>query len=360
VAANAKAEVLASNRYQASSTLPSPFASTHPARPPLVLRGVVFDPPVFSAPMAGITHSAFRRLLADFGGYGALYTEMLASKCILHEDELQSPWLKRRPVEGRVIYQLLMANDARLPEIAARLRSLHPDAVDLNLACDAQPVRRLGGGSNLFEDMDRMRAILRGLRAHFDGPLLAKIRLGEESAAWLERLRERLRLFEDKGVDAVVVHTRFFREKLGRSARPWLYPMLAEQTRLPIIANGDVHGYDFLAGPTDPLSAVRGIMVGRMLVACPWLFGQWRNSTLSVDRMAIWNRYCDYLLEDFVPDIALKRLKIFTPYFARNFFFGHTLFTGVQSAPDFVTARARAQAFFEKSPRLTNVDLAGL
>ena len=97
-----------------------------------------------------------------------------------------------------------------------------------------------------------------------------------------------------------------------------------------------------------------------MLVACPWLFGKWHNPTLSVDHVAIWNRYCDYLLEDFVPNVAVKRLKIFTPYFARNFFFGHTLFTGVQSAPDFATARARAHTFFEQSPSLTAVDLAGL
>jgi tRNA-dihydrouridine synthase len=216
-------------------------------------------------------------------------------------------------------------------------------------------VQKLGGGANLFGDMDRTRAILRGLRARFEGPLLAKIRLGTESAGWRERLFERLRMFEDEGVDAVVVHTRYFREKLGRPARPWLYAALAEKTRLPIIANGDVHRPD-----SETLSAVRGLMVGRMLVARPWLFAEWRNPSLPVDRVAIWNRYCDHLLEDFVPHIALKRLKIFTPYFARNFFFGHTLFIGVQSAPDFATAQARARVFFEQSPRLVDVDLAGL
>jgi tRNA-dihydrouridine synthase B len=305
--------------------------------------------------MAGITHSAFRRLLADFGGYGALYTEMLASKCILQEDERCSPWLKRRPAEGRVVYQLLMANDARLPEIAERLARLGPDAVDLNLGCDAPTVQKLGGGANLFGDMARMRAILRGLRANFAGPLLVKIRLGVEADDWRERLLERLRLFEDEGVDAVVVHTRYFREKLGRPARPWLYADLADQTRLPIIANGDAHRPD-----TETLSGVRGLMVGRMLVARPWLFAEWRNPQLSIDRVALWNRYCAYLLDDFIPHIALKRLKIFTPYFARNFFFGHTLFIGVQTAPDFATAQARAQAFFQQSPRLVDVDLAGL
>src|SRR5512134_3989837 len=113
--------------------------------PPLVLRGVTFAPPLFSAPMAGVTHSAFRRLLSDFGGYGALYSEMLSGKYLLHEDLERSPWLKRRPAEGRVIYQLLMSDDDRLPEIAARLRRLAPDAIDLNLACDAPSVRKRHG-----------------------------------------------------------------------------------------------------------------------------------------------------------------------------------------------------------------------
>lgn len=330
------------------------------ALPPLTLRGVVFDPPLFSAPMAGITHSAFRRLLSDFGGYGALYSEMLAGKYILHEDADKSAWLKRRPGEGRVIYQLLMSSDDRLPEIVARLQLLNPDGIDLNLACNALSVRKQGGGSDLFRDMKRMQAILRGLRARFAGPLLVKIRLGDDIEGWRAPLRDRLQLFDDEGVDAVVLHARFRGEKLGRPSRLSLYPALAAQTRLPLIANGDLHSLAFVTQHAESLAAVRGLMVGRMLVACPWLFGQWRAPDLTVDHVALWNRYCDYLLEDFTLDGAIKRLKIFTPYFARNFFFGHNLFTAVQIAPDFATARARAQAFFDQSPRLAAVDLAGL
>jgi tRNA-dihydrouridine synthase B len=326
------------------------------ALPPLSLRGVVFDPPLFTAPMAGITHSAFRRLLADFGGYGALYSEMLSAKYLLHEDVARSPWLKRRAAEGRVVYQLLMADDDRLPEIATRLERIAPDAIDLNLACNALPVRKQRGGSNLFADLARMRTILRGLRRHFAGPLLVKIRLGDQGDGWPDRLRERLRLFED----AVVVHARFRGEKLGRPARPWLYPALAAQTPLPIVANGDLHGPGFRARHAADLSTVRGLMVGRGLVACPWLFGQWRDPSRPVDHVAIWHRFCEYLLEDFAPDDALKRLKIFTPYFARNFFFGHNLFVAVQNAPDFTRARLAAQAFFAQPPRLATVDLAGL
>ena len=45
-----------------------------------VIRGVNFTPARFCAPLAGYTHSAFRRLVAEFGGCGAFWTEMLAAK----------------------------------------------------------------------------------------------------------------------------------------------------------------------------------------------------------------------------------------------------------------------------------------
>ena len=185
--------------------------------PPLTLRGVTFDPPLFCAPMAEISHSAFRRLVADFGGYGALFTEMLSAKMLLKEDMTHSPWTKRRPQEGRVIYQLLVVDTLRLPEILERLAVLAPDGLDLNGACPAPTIRAMGGGADLFENPDRLRDILRALRRHFAGPLTVKIRLGRETEGWRERLGERLRLLRDEGVDGLTLHPRFAGEEIGRA-----------------------------------------------------------------------------------------------------------------------------------------------
>jgi tRNA-dihydrouridine synthase len=53
----------------------------------LTVNKATFSPPRFCAPMAGITHSAFRRLVSNFGGYGALFTELLAGNQILRDLE---------------------------------------------------------------------------------------------------------------------------------------------------------------------------------------------------------------------------------------------------------------------------------
>ena len=321
--------------------------------PPLTLRGARFDPSLFCAPMAGITHSAFRRLLAEFGGYGALFTEMLSARMILKEDLQRSPWLKRRPQEGRVIYQLMVTETDRLPEILDRLAVLGPDGLDLNSACPGWAVRQQRGGTDLFEDAGRLRDIVRAMRAHFAGPLTVKIRLGRRTPQWRERLRERLRLLADEGVDAVTLHPRFAEEKLKRSARHELYAELAAETPLPIIANGDITGPDYVQRRAAHFAPASGLMIGRMAAARPWVFAQWRQPELAVDHAAVWNRLVDYVVEDFSRAAqALARVKIFTGYFARNYLFGHTLFVAVQSAPDIASARERAARFFAAPPAL--------
>ena len=324
----------------------------------LTIRGVTFDPPLFCAPMAAITHSAFRRLLADFGGYGALFTEMLSARMILHEDINKSPWLKRRPSEGTVIYQLMVVDTTRLPEIIDRLAPLKPDGLDLNIACAAHTVRRQGGGADLFHDLERLRDILGVMRRKFQGPLTAKIRLGSKAPDWRSKLGDCLRLLESEGVDALTIHPRFYEEKFKRSARHALYAEFAGQTRLPVIANGDITGVDYYLSNIGSLAPAAGVMIGRIAAACPWIFARWHDPRFTVDHAEIWNRLCDYVAEDFTPEQALIRLKIMAPYYGRNFVFGHEFFKAIHSSPDFETARKRANRFLSMKPEL--VQLVGV
>lgn len=330
--------------------------------PPLTLHGTRFDPPLFCAPMAGITHSAYRRLLAEFGGYGALFTEMLSARMILGEDLRRSPWLKRRPDEGRVIYQLLVTDTDRLSETLDRLSALAPDGLDLNCACPAWNVRRQRGGADLFDEPDRLREIVRIMRDHFSGPLTVKARLGRQTPHWRESLSERLRLLEGEGVDALIMHPRFSEERLKRSARHGIYAELAAETRLPIIASGDITGPDYCRERSERFEPAAGLMIGRMVAARPWTLAQWHQPDLAVDHAAVWFRLFDYIVEDFIrPEQALVRIKIVTPYFASNFLFGHSLFAAIQSAPSLAAARERAERFFARQPALCQLpSLAGI
>lgn len=333
--------------------LPAALTSLGPSFGPhscLRLRNLTFQPALFCAPMAGLTHSPFRRLVADFGGYGALFTEMLCARWLQREDVLRSPAVRRRPAEGTVLYQLMVSDPADLPAALDRLRLVQPAGIDLNCACPAPKIRHTGAGSDLFEDRDRLAVILAALRRHFTGVLTVKCRLGTPRPDWQERLQDRLRLFEDVGVDALILHPRFSDEKMKRRARHELLPQVAASTRLPLIASGDLHDRTVVDRHPEYFHPVAGIMIGRMAVVQPWVFLRWNGPTPTVDFLELWNRFATYACEDFPPERAFYRIRAFTLYYARNFRFGHTLFAAAQSAPGLEALRERAARFLGAGP----------
>ncbi|MFH0908487.1 MAG: tRNA-dihydrouridine synthase family protein [bacterium] len=312
-----------------------------------VIRGVSFKPGLFCAPLAEVTHSAFRRLVTDFGGCGALCTEMLAGRQIL-KDDLHSPYLRRNPGEKRLIYQLMLRRDDPIDRIIGRLSEIGPDGIDLNLACYAPVVRKVDACSRLFENIPALTEVLQAARRCWAGPLTVKIRLGHDVFDAREQFAERLRVIEESGVDAVTLHPRFFEDKLKRRARHELFAWVASITRLPLIANGDILGARTLRENPALFEKMSGVMIGRMAIARPWIFAAWEQP-MQVDYAGVWRRLHAYIREDFPPVTALKRIKLFTKYYARNFLFGHNFDCAVQNAPSLDAALERANAFFSVS-----------
>jgi tRNA-dihydrouridine synthase len=298
--------------------------------------------------MAGFTHSAFRRLVADFGGYGALCTEMLCGPWLLHENLRTSPATRRRPEEGHVIYQLMVASAEEARLVIGRLRSIEPVAIELNLACPAPVARQTRTGGILFQDRERLASVLMACRQEFAGPLTVKIRLGRPEG-WESTFEDRLRLFEDTGVDAFCLHPRFADEHLRGRARTELYDAIANSTRLPLLASGDIKGARSLR--EEHYRNVAGILVGRAAIGRPWLFSRWGRPALGRDYREIWDRMLAYSLEDFTPGKALYRMKAFTRYYATNFFFGNTLDAVALSSSSLDVLVAKTRAFLDASPR---------
>lgn len=313
------------------------------------IRGRRIAPARFSAPLAGYTHSAFRRLLAEFGGCGAIWTEMLATRQILNEDFTTSPWLKRRPEDGFTVFQLMSGPDDPLEQVLDRLGEHGVEAVDINLACDALAARARSSGSALFDNFDALRIVIGLARRCWPGILTAKIRLGSRRPDWQPQFIERLRFLEEAGVDAVTLHPRFFEDKFKRLARQDLIPWAASLTRLPLIANGDLAGPAHIASRADDLRPASAVMIGRMAIAQPWLFAQW-DAPVEVDLANVWRRMFRYITEDFEPPVALRRVQMFTKYFAANFAFGHQFRVLIGNAPTLEELLRRADDFLDRSP----------
>ncbi len=319
----------------------------------ICIDGKIISPALILAPMAGITNSAFRRLLSDFGGYGALTTEMLSASAFLHEDPARSAFSRRRDCEGAVVYQIRTSGEEDLEAAFAKLEEQEPVAIDLNLGCPAPEIQNHGSGAALFRDFARLKKVLKRIRACYRGSLTVKCRLGDDPDNWREPFLERLKLFEDSNVHAITVHPRFSTEKLKRRARWNEFPWITAQTRLPVIGNGDIRSVRNVEANWNLFSSLSGLMLGRIVAQKPWIFREFAGQPFpQIDYMEVWDRLYRYTLEDMRPERAIGRIKEFTAYFSNNFFFGHELFKRTQNARSVSEARDAAMKFLESNPRL--------
>ena len=312
-------------------------------------------PPLLLAPMAGLTHSALRTLLLDFGGVGLLSTEMLAARRLPVENEQLSPFLVRTGRESPLSYQLLLTNVAEVAPAVEALHRFHADVVDLNLGCPAPRVRKGGGGSSLMDVPERVRGIVAEARKETNLPLTAKIRLGESFSEG--KLRDFCLMLEGEGVDLLTVHARLRKEAFCRRPHWQWVAKVKKWLSIPVIANGSVLS---VADAKKCLqeSMADGLMIGRGAAYTPWLFADISREVYGLDVPSgkiclpeVYGRFVLALVDRFVPERRLGRLKEFTHYFATNYAFGHNLAVKVQTASSVKQAWQRAMEFFQRSDR---------
>lgn len=316
---------------------------------PLRFGRLVVDPPILLAPMSGLTHTAFRRLVAEFGGFGLYATEMLSARALPGEST-RSPYLARTPSERPLSYQLLVAAPEEIPAAIAALLPLGPDAIDLNMGCPAPDARKRGGGCRLMEEPEAARRIVAEARRRTNLPLSAKIRLGSRLDE--DRLRAYCEMLEGEGVEMITVHARLAGEPYGRKPRWEWIGKVKEWVKVPVVGNGGIFtGEDALR--CREVSGCDGLMLGRGAVIRPWLGAEvaeaLRGSASGppLPELAdVHARFAALLVESFQEERRLGRLKEFTHYLSRNFAFGHNLAASVQSSRSFGDAVARARAFF--------------
>jgi len=313
----------------------------------------MINPPLLLAPMQGLTHSALRRIMIDFGGVGLLSTEMLSAKRLPSESRRISPYLIRTERESPLSYQLLTSTDQEIGRAIDALHACKADAVDLNMGCPSPAVRRFGAGVILMERPEVARRIVAEARKRTALPLSVKIRLGSDADS--STLKTFCSMLEGEGVDMLTVHARFKYEPFARNPR-WAYiAEIKECINIPVIANGGVFSIED-GEKCLSVSGADGLMLGRGAVIRPWLFSEIARTVYGLDipnptvsLPDVYMAFIEALNADYRPIYHLGRLKAFTHYFARNYKFGHTLASKVQSSSSMDEARERAGTFFANS-----------
>jgi tRNA-dihydrouridine synthase B len=317
------------------------------------VRNLQINPPLFLAPMAGLTHSALRQIIVGFGGIGLLSTEMLSAKRLPTESPRVSPFLIRTLSEKPLSYQLLISTVREMAPAIETLHELKADSIDLNMGCPAPAVGKIGAGIKLMEQPEHVRSLVSEARKLTSLPLTAKIRIGINLDE--EKLKTFCTMLEDEGIDMLSIHARLKNESFARRPRWECVAKVKDWLKIPIIANGGIFSVED-AENCLRVSGADGLMIGRGAAIKPWLFAaiardlygcEIAKTTISLP--LVYSNYIDLLNNLLRSEYRLGRLKEFTYYFAQNYKFGHHLAARIQTSNSVDEAKERADVFFENN-----------
>jgi nifR3 family TIM-barrel protein len=318
---------------------------------PLPIRDRVAPGRLFLAPMAKLGNTAFRQLVASFGGYGLLFSEMCwagSVPCGNGHDQGGYTW---RPEED--LSQLVCQIFGQDPQTMARAAGIIAGegffGVDLNFGCAVAAICRKGCGAALLKTPDRAAAIVSAIRQAVSIPVFVKFRTGwKDDPKTAVALAQR---FEDAGADALTFHPRVAPDRRTRPPR-WEYiARVKAAVGIPVIGNGDV----FDRADCKKMVAMTGcdgVALGRLALARPWIFAEWTEGLTPSAEQYLQSALAltAYLEACYGPQTAQRRFHRYAAYFTANFRFGHFLYGRLCRADDLAAVRAVLRQYLAENP----------
>ncbi|MBQ2088217.1 MAG: tRNA dihydrouridine synthase DusB [Selenomonas sp.] len=304
-----------------------------------------FSEPVFLAPMAGVTDTAYRIIAHDMG-CPLCYAEMVSSQGIHFRNERTLSMLASEPGERPLAMQIFANSPEMAAEAASYVEELGTaDILDFNMGCPAPKIVKNGEGSALMLAPDKVYEILSAIRKAVKMPFTVKMRKGWDDQH--VNVLEIAKIAEAAGVDAIAVHGRT-REQFYSGQADWqIIAEVKKAVKVPVIANGDVRTCKDLQRIMDTTGA-DGVMIGRGAQGNPWIFKQLTHylrtgevlppPTLQ-ERAAVIVRHLDLLLKYKGDYIGPREMRKHATWYTRGITHGAILrdkFNRVEKREDFI------------------------
>ena len=229
---------------------------------------------VILAPMAGYTHSAFRRLARRLGA-DRTYTELISAPGIVHRG-IPKKYAHFTEEERPIHIQLFGRDPKEIAEAAVKVaEELKPDAVDINFGCSVPKVLKTGAAGKLMENPSLMKEVVRETAEAlkpFGIPVTAKIRLGLKEDI-MEKIAEAL---IEGGVSAIALHPRLGSQGYGGKANWKRIADLKKISPVPVIGSGDVKTWRDIDRMFEE-TGCDAVMVGRAALSNPWIFKEYKE-----------------------------------------------------------------------------------
>jgi nifR3 family TIM-barrel protein len=315
--------------------------------------------PYAIAPMAGMTDTAFRRLVKRRGGCGLVVTEMVSAEGLIRGIDRTLEYAEYTEEERPVSIQIFGGDPEKMAAAAQVVEGMGADIVDVNMGCPVPKIAKHNAGCSLMREPAHAAAVIAAMTKAVRIPVTVKMRAGwsdgERNAPTLAKM------VEDAGAAAIAVHGRTAAQSYSGSADWDLVSRIADDLAIPVFGSGDCVEPQQIVDRMA--SGVEGVLVGRGVLRNPWILSQAadlaagrrpREITLE-DRGQFLLEYIDLLLMERVRDDAsrisherwvINKLRALGSWYTKGLEGGSQLRTAINSAGSLPALRDVVGAFF--------------
>jgi tRNA-dihydrouridine synthase B len=319
---------------------------------------VQLESPFAVAPMAGMTDSAFRRLVKRHGGCGLVVTEMVSSEGLVRGIDRTLEYAEYTEAERPISIQIFGGDPEKMAAAAQIVEGMGADIVDVNMGCPVPKIAKHNAGCSLMREPEHAASVISAMTKAVKIPVTVKMRAG-----WNDSDRNApvlAKMVEDAGAAAVAVHGRTAEQSYSGRADWDLVERVADELAIPVFGSGDCVEPEQIVERLD--AGVEGVLVGRGVLRNPWILAQARDLAAGrpmrpvtlEDRGRFLLDYIDLLMRERVDETralthdrwVVNKLRALGAYYTKGLDNGSHLRTAINTAGSLSELRDVITQFF--------------
>ena len=307
---------------------------------------------LLSSPLQGFTDFRFRNAFNEyFGGIDTFYSPYIRLNGKLVVKSAYERDILQENNSSLTVIPQIMTNDAEeFLFVAKYVQDLGYDELNWNLGCPYPMVTKRGMGAGLISESEKIDSILDRVHSESNITVSMKMRMGYEDS---NEILETLPVLDKYPLKNIAIHARIGKQLYKGGVDLEAFQKCLDQTKHKLYYNGDITSVAVFREMRERFPTIDHWMIGRGLIADPFLPSMIKNDTLEYpdNKIDLFRQFHDTLYNQYTealsgPKHITMKMFHFWEYFATTFNNPHKVLKKIKKAKSIYKYEAAVREVF--------------